>query len=309
MTTPPTSSSTTTPEQTRCGYVALIGRPNVGKSTLLNALLGQKVSITSRKPQTTRHNLLGIKTVGDCQILFVDTPGIHGDTPRAINRYMNRSAMSALRDVDVLVFLCDRGKFGPDDDLVAEAFVHSKAEKVLVVNKVDLFEDRARILPILQSLQERFPDAALVPVSAEKSLNLDVLEDVIRKRLPESPFYYDQDQITDRSERFLAAEIIREKLMRQLGEELPYAVTVQIDRFEIVESTAHIDATIYVEKGGQKRIIIGKDGERLKRIGTDARKDMEALLDQKVMLNTWVKEKSGWSDDERAMKSLGYDES
>ncbi len=293
---------------TRCGYVALIGRPNVGKSTLLNALLGQKVSITSRKPQTTRHNLLGIKTLDDCQILFVDTPGIHGDSPRAINRYMNRSAMSALRDVDVLLFLCDRGRFGDDDELVAEAFVQAKGAKVLVINKVDLIEDKRSLLPMLQSLQSRFPDAALVPTSAEKGSNLDELLQVITERLPESPFYFDEDQITDRSVRFLAAEIIREKLMRQLGEELPYSVTVQIDRFETVDNVAHLDATIYVEKAGQKGIIVGKGGERLKRIGSDARKDIEGMLDQRVMLNTWVKEKSGWSDDERAMKSLGYDE-
>lgn len=294
--------------KTRCGYVALVGRPNVGKSTLLNALLGQKVSITSRKPQTTRHNLLGIKTTEDSQILFVDTPGIHGDTPRAMNRYMNRSAMNALRDVDVLLFLCDRARFNDDDNLVAEAFVNADAEKVVVINKVDLIDDKSSLLPLLESLQDRFPEAALVPVSAEKGTNLDELLDVIRKRLPESPFYFDRDQVTDRSVRFLAAEIIREKLMRQLGEELPYSVTVQIERFESEEDLTYIDATIYVEKPGQKRIIVGKGGDRLKRIGSDARKDMEDMLGCKVMLNTWVKEKSGWSDDERALKSLGYDE-
>lgn len=293
---------------TRCGYVAFIGRPNVGKSTLLNALLGQKVSITSRKPQTTRHNLLGIKTRDDYQMLIVDTPGIHGDAPRAINRYLNRNAMSALRDVDVIVFLCDRGRFNADDELVAQAFEQSDAQKIVVINKVDLVEDKADLLPLLSQLQERFPQASIVPVSAEKQLNLEELEKVIRSRLPVSPFYFDRDQVTDRSERFLAAEIIREKIMRQLGDELPYAVTVQIDRFEVVGETAHIDATIFVEKSGQKRIIIGRNGERIKRIGSDASKDMQDMLQQKVMLNTWVKEKSGWSDDERAMRSLGYDE-
>lgn len=294
--------------KTRCGYVALIGRPNVGKSTLLNALLGQKVSITSKKPQTTRHNLLGIRTTGNSQMLFVDTPGIHGDAPRAMNRYMNRSAMSAVRDVDVLLFLCDRGKFNKDDELVAEVFRNADAAKILVINKVDLVADKSQLLPLLQDMQARFPDATLVPVSAGKKLNLDELLHVIRHHLPESPFFYDEDQITDRSERFLAAEIIREKLMRQLGDELPYAVTVQIDRFATEDGMVHVDATIFVEKAGQKRIIVGKRGERLKRIATDARKDMEGMLQRRVMLNTWVKEKSGWSDDERAMKSLGYDE-
>jgi GTP-binding protein Era len=293
---------------TRCGYAAIIGRPNVGKSTLLNALLGQKISITSRKPQTTRHNLLGIKTSGKEQILFVDTPGMHKSEPRAINRYMNAAAKSALRDVDVLLFLVDRQKWTDEDEWVAGMFEANNAKKIVVVNKVDLIENKALMLPLLQKLQSRFPDAEIVPVSAEKNKNLDVLEEVIRRQLPESPFFYDEEQITDRSVRFLVAEIVREKLMRQLGDELPYAVTIQVERFEEKPEATHIDATIFVEKEGQKRILIGKSGERLKRIGIDARKDMEAALDTKVMLNTWVKVKSGWSDDERAMKSLGYDD-
>ena len=293
---------------TRCGYVAILGRPNVGKSTLLNALLGQKVSITSRKPQTTRHKLLGIKTDGNTQILFVDTPGIHKTQPRAINRYMNKSARSAIRDVDILMVMVDRYKWMEDDDLVAGLVRHAPARKIVVVNKVDLIEDKSRLLPILKDLQERFPDAEIVPVSADKKQNLDVLEEIIRKMLPASPFYFDEDQITDKSERFLISEIIREKLMRQLGDELPYALTIQIERFEDKGKTTHIDATIYVEKEGQKRILIGSKGEKLKRIGSDARRDMEEILQTKVMLNTWVKVKSSWSDDERALKSLGYDD-
>jgi len=293
---------------TRCGYVAIIGRPNVGKSTLLNALMGQKISITSKKPQTTRHNLLGIKTEGDYQLLFVDTPGIHQHEPKAINRYMNRSARRALNDVDVLLFLIDRQKWNADDEDVAALFNETQAEKILVINKVDLMEDKAKLLPQLQKLQAKFPDAKLIPVSAEKKVNLVELEKVIRSLLPESPFYYDEEQITDRSERFLVAEIVREKLMRQLGEELPYAVTIQLERYETTDKAIFIDVTIYVEKEGQKRIIIGQAGERLKRVGIDARTDMEAMLGAKVMLNTWIKVKSGWSDDERAMKSLGYDD-
>ncbi len=293
---------------TRCGYVAIIGRPNVGKSTLLNRLIGQKISITSKKPQTTRHNLLGIKTIDDAQILFVDTPGIHSIEPRAINRYMNRAALSALRDVDVVLFLIDREKFSDDDEKVAELFRNAPGEKILVINKIDLLTNKSTLLPMLQKLQESFPDAALVPVSAEKGSNVDELEKVIVKALPESPFFYDEDQITDRSERFLVAEVIREKLMRQLGDELPYSLTIQVDRFEEDEKIAHIDATIFVEKDGQKRILIGKSGDKLKRVGIDARTDIEELIQKKVMLNTWVKVKSGWSDDDRAIKSLGYDD-
>ena len=213
---------------TRCGYVAIVGRPNVGKSTLLNALLGQKISITSRKPQTTRHNLLGIKTTGSHQILFVDTPGIHLNEPKALNRYMNKSAKSALRDVDVLLFLLDRGKIGEDDQEVSRLFNQSKAEKVIVVNKIDLIENKNTLFPMLSRLQEKYPDVKLVPVSAEKNANLEELEKVICEALPESPFYFDAEQVTDRSERFLVSEIIREKLMRQLGDELPYAITIQI---------------------------------------------------------------------------------
>lgn len=292
----------------RCGYVAIVGRPNVGKSTLLNALLGQKISITSKKPQTTRHNLLGIKTDNDCQILFVDTPGIHQVEPRAINRYMNRSARRALRDVDVLLFLVDRQKWTDDDEGVAALFDYAKAIKIVVINKIDLLDRKDDLFPLLQKLQHRFPDAAIVPVSSTKAENLEELERIVRDALPEGPFYFDEDQITDRSQRFLVAEIVREKLMRQLGDELPYSLTIQLERFEVKGSTIHIDATIYVEKEGQKRILIGRAGERLKRVGIDARKDMERVLETKVMLNTWVKVKSGWSDDERAMKSLGYDD-
>ena len=292
----------------RCGYVAIIGRPNVGKSTLLNAMLKQKISITSKKPQTTRHNLLGIKTEGDCQMLFVDTPGIHIKEARAINRYMNKSAKSALRDVDVVLFLVDRNRWTEEDDLVADLFKKVAAKQIVVINKVDLVQDRATLLPLLQSLQDKFPDAELVPVSAEKSLNLDTLGKVISDSLPASPFYFDPEQVTDRSLRFLAAEILREKLMRQLGDELPYALTIQIEKFAEQNQLATVEATIFVEKEGQKRILIGNKGERLKRVGIDARRDMEEVFGTRVVLNTWVKVKSGWSDDERAMKSLGYDE-
>ena len=292
--------------RTRCGYVAIIGKPNVGKSTLLNTLIKQKISITSRKPQTTRFNVLGIRTEGDCQMLFVDTPGLHRKEPRAINRVMNRNARNALREVNVVLFVVDRSKWNEGDDYVADLFTATSGSKILVVNKVDLIEDKPSVLSILELMQSRFPSAEIVPISAEKNKNVDVLYDLIREKLPESPFYFEPDQVTDRSERFLVAEIIREKIMRQLGEELPYAITILIDRFEEIKDFSFIDATIFVEKEGQKKILIGSKGEKLKRIGADARVEMQKLLGRGVMLSTWVKVKSGWSDDERALKSLGY---
>jgi GTPase len=292
----------------RCGYVAILGRPNVGKSTLLNRLLGQKVSITSKKPQTTRHRLLGIKTRGDSQILYVDTPGIHGDEPRAINRYMNRSALSVIRDVDLVVFIVDRTAWTSDDQLVAEALARFRGPIIVMVNKIDQLKDKTALLPALQKLHARFPQAEIVPASALAGDNVERLEEIIGKDLPEGPFYFPEDQVTDRTERFMVSEIVREKLMRQLGEEIPYAVTIQVERFETTADVTQIDVTIFVERDGQKAIIIGKKGARLKQIGSDARRDIEELLSGKVMLTTWVKVKSGWSDDDRALKSLGYDD-
>lgn len=293
---------------TRCGYVAIVGRPNVGKSTLLNRILGQKLSITSRKPQTTRHHLLGIKSSPGLQAIYVDTPGIHGQERRAINRYMNRSARSVLRDVDVIVFVVDRTEWNADDKLVANLLKGNRAKVIVVVNKVDLLKDKAALLPHLQKLQQQFPEAELVPLSAENGENVDALEKLVTMGLPAGPMLFPDDQVTDRSERFLVAEIIREKTMRQLGDEVPYELTIQIETFETRNNTIHIDAVAFVERDGQKAILIGKKGERLKRIGTDARHDIETLLGAKVMLGLWVKVRSGWSDDDRALKSLGYDD-
>ncbi|MEO2174627.1 MAG: GTPase Era [bacterium] len=292
----------------RCGYVAIIGRPNVGKSTLLNRILGQKLSIASKKPQTTRHQLLGIKTSKNAQLLYVDTPGIHGKEKRAINRYMNRSARSVVRDVDVIVFVTDRTQWQPDDQVAFESLKYAAGQIIVAVNKVDLIKDKKTLLPHIATLEEMFPDAEIIPISAENGDNLEALEERVESRLPYGPFLFSDEQITDRSERFLVAEIIREKIMRQLGEEIPYAVTIQIENFKQMGKTLHIDATVFVERDGQKVIIIGAKGSKLKRIGTDARRDIEALLDKKVMLRLWVKVKSGWSDDERALKSLGYDD-
>ncbi len=292
----------------RCGLVAIVGKPNVGKSTLLNYLIGQKLSITSRKPQTTRHRLLGIKTVGNTQIIFVDTPGLHSGQDKAINRYMNKTVHNVVRDVDLILFVVDRLKWNEEDELVLRQIRHTETPVMLVINKVDLIEDKSILLPHINEMQSLYPFAEIFPLSALKEHNIEDLEKAIAARLPENPFYYPEDQITDRNARFLAAEFIREKITRQIGDELPYEATVEIEEFRHDGKVIHISALILVEKPGQKRIIIGDGGSRLKLIGTEARKDIEHLLDSKVMLNLWVKVKSGWSDDERALKSLGYDD-
>jgi len=292
---------------TQCGYIAIVGRPNVGKSTLLNSIMDQKISITSKKPQTTRHQLLGIKTRDQAQFLYVDTPGIHANEKKAINRYMNRNARSVIRDVDAVIFVVDRGSWNKEDELVAEALQGHSGQLIIAINKFDLLESKNKLLPVLETLQKRFPEAEIVPVSALTTENIELLENLIVERIPYSEFYFPDDQITDRSERFMVAEIIREKLMRQLGDEVPYSASIQIDRFERTSKIVHIAATIFVEREGQKSILIGSGGSKLKRIGSDARIDIERLLDRKIMLTNWVKVKSGWSDSERALKSLGYD--
>ena len=293
---------------TRAGYVAIVGRPNVGKSTLMNALIEQKVSITSRKPQTTRHHILGIKTLSETQILFVDTPGIHSNQKRAINRYMNRAAQSVIADVDVTVMLVDRHIFTADDEMILERIQKSGCHLIVAINKVDRIRQQQEILPIIAALKERVGNRNIVPISASRKENLDALVRVIESSLPASPFYFPPEEVTDRSEKFLVAELVREKLMRQFGEEIPYATTIQLERFEAQAKVIQIDATIFVERMGQRAILIGAGGNKLKRVGIDARRDIEKLLDHQVMLRLWVKVKRGWSDDERALRSLGYGE-
>jgi GTP-binding protein Era len=295
-----------TDAQTRCGYVAIVGRPNVGKSTLLNHLLGQKLCITSRKPQTTRHTLLGIKTEENLQVVFVDTPGIHTNQERAINRVMNRSAASVIADVDLVIFVVDRFEWSEADEYVAKYISNYEVPVIVAINKVDLVEDKQELLPHLQFLSEKVKAADLIPLSALRRTNFEKLEEKINSFMPEAPYMFPEDQITDRSERFLAAEMVREKITRQLGAEVPYQVTVEIEEFRVEPKVTHIGALILVEREGQKKIIIGNKGERIKNIGQQARADMESLLGCKVMLKTWVKVRSGWSDDERALRSLGY---
>jgi len=292
----------------RCGFVAIVGRPNVGKSTLLNHILGQKLSITSRKPQTTRHQVLGIKTEGPVQAIYVDTPGMHEEEPRAINRCMNKAATSALKDVDVAVFVVDQMAWTTADEMVLEKLSSLKCPVILAVNKVDRIENREALLPHLDMLSRKREFAEIIPLSALKGMNLEPLEAAVSRFLPESVHFYPDDQITDRSERFMASEMVREKITRQLGAELPYSVAVEIEEFRKDGKTLHISALILVEREGQKKIIIGDKGERLGRIGQEARTDMERLFDSKVMLRLWVKVKRGWADSDRALKSLGMND-
>ena len=290
----------------RCGYVALVGRANVGKSTLLNHLLGHKLSITSRKPQTTRHSLLGIHNTAAAQLLIVDTPGIQETTKRAIDRHMNRASLSMLKDVDLVVMVIDRDHWTSADDYVLAQVQQSGAKALCAINKVDRLEPKERLLPLIERLTALGVFDEVIPISALRGRNLDVLIDRVVMRLPESPPMFPLDQLTDRDERFLVQEIIREKLVRQLGQELPYASTVLIESFKELEGLTHIHAVIVVEREGQKPIIIGRGGQRLKLIGTEARKDIEGLLDQKVMLELWVKVRDSWADDEMALRQFGY---
>ena len=294
---------------TRCGLVAIVGRPNVGKSTLLNRLLGQKVSITSRKPQTTRHRILGIDTDGDCQTVYVDTPGLHSEEKRAINRLMNRAAASSLGEVSLILFVVEGTRWNNDDDMVLTKVKQSGLPCILVVNKQDKVSNPDDLIAHLQILQQKHDFEEIIPLSAKQTKQVDRLRELVRKRQPESEFYFPEDYITDRSSRFMAAEIIREKLMRFTGDELPYSTTVEIEQFKLAENGVYrINGLILVERETQKRMVIGKGGKHLKTIGEQARLDMERLFDNKVFLELWVKVKSGWADDERALRSLGYGE-
>ena len=292
---------------TKCGFIAIVGRPNVGKSTLLNHLIKQKLAITSRKPQTTRTNMLGIRTEGDVQMIFVDTPGIHTGQDRAINRYMNRVASSSIMDVSVVVFVVERDIWTEEDGKVLDYLAEANCPVIVAVNKVDKVEDKSSLMPTFATIAEKINAAEIVPVSALKEQNLDVLENEITARLPACEHIFPEDQVTDKSMRFIAAETVREKIIHQLGAELPYQVAVEIEEYKDSGSIVHISAAILTERDGQKRIIIGDKGDRIKKIGMDARKDLEAMLDTKVMLNLWVKVKSGWSDSARALRSLGLD--
>ncbi|PHM63204.1 GTPase Era [Xenorhabdus ishibashii] len=294
-------------EKNYCGFVAIVGRPNVGKSTLLNQLLGQKVSITSRKPQTTRHRIMGIHTEGAYQTIYVDTPGLHIEEKRAINRLMNRAASSSIGDVELVIFVVEGTHWTPDDEMVVNKLRHLRCPVLLAINKVDNVTDKTILLPHIGFLSQQMNFIDVVPISAEKSMNVDTIAKIVRDHIPQAEHHFPEDYITDRSQRFMASEIIREKLMRFLGDELPYSVTVEIEQFVTNERGGYtIHGLILVERDGQKKMVIGNKGSKIKKIGIEARQDMEKLFDMKIHLELWVKVKSGWADDERALRSLGY---
>lgn len=291
----------------RCGYVAIVGRPNVGKSTLLNHLVGQKISIITSKPQTTRHRILGIKTTKEYQAIYIDTPGIHKKTPSELNRYMNRTANHALWDVDVIIFMVAGLTWRSEDEWAWQKIKKAQVPVLLVVNKVDKIPDKSALLPYLQLLAEKGDFAAIVPLSAKKENEVDRLETTVLQYLPVQDAVFDADQVTDRSERFLVAEIIREQLTRLLGQELPYALTVEIEQYKQEGKLLRIAAIIYVDKASQKAIVIGQKGALLKKVGEKTRLEIQKWVTQRqVFLQLWVKVKQGWADDERSLRSLGY---
>ena len=294
----------------RAGLVALVGRPNVGKSTLLNALVGQKVSITSPKPQTTRHRIAGILTGAGYQAVFLDAPGLHTRQPRGLNRAMNRAALGSLADADLLLFVADATRWTEEDEAALERVRRSGKKSVLVVNKSDQVRPREKLLPLIERLSRRHAFDAIVPLSALKAENLERLLEVIPALLPESEPFYPGDQVTDRSERFLAAEVIREKLTLALREELPYGLTVEIERWEELEDgRLGIAAVVWVERIGQRRIVIGEGAARIRDVGRDARLELNELLDRRVHLELWVKVRENWADSDAALRQFGYDPS
>ncbi len=294
------------PAEQRCGYVAIVGKPNVGKSTLLNALVGQKVSITSRKAQTTRHRITGMRTVGPSQFIFVDTPGFQTRHGNALNRALNKTVMGAVSDVDLILFVVEAGHFNLADAKVL-SLLPANVPVILLANKFDLVHRRGDLAPWLRSMQERHPFTEFVPMSAKTAKDIERLFGICEKFLPQQPWMHDPDDLTDRSERFMASEMVREKLFRLTGDELPYTSTVIIDKFEEEGALKRIAATIVVEREGHKGMVIGEGGEKLKRIGTEARQELEKLWDCKVFLELWVKVRSGWADDDARVRSFGYE--
>ncbi len=290
----------------KSGYVSIVGKTNAGKSTLLNNILGQKIAITSRKPQTTRHRFLGIKTKNENQIIFVDTPGFHTGQKRALNRYMNKVASNAMRGVDIVLYVVDSLKWGEDDQSRMQS-VSEETVPILVINKIDKLEQKNLLLPFIKDRSVDDIFSHIIPISALKNIGIEDLVDSICEKLPKGEHLYPEDQITDISEKFLSSEVIREKCINRLGDELPYRISVSIEKFSQSKGIIHIDSIIFVEKQSQKGMLIGQSGSNLKAIGTASRKELEKLLDSKIMLKTWVKVKSGWSDNESLLPAMGYD--
>ncbi len=303
---------TSTGGSQRCGLIAIVGKPNVGKSTLLNALVGQKISITSRKAQTTRHRITGMHSLGSTQFVFVDTPGFQTRHGNALNRSLNKAVLGVINDVDLVLFVAEAGRFNQADANVL-ALLNKDIPALLVANKLDQVTRRADIAPWLQEMQQQHAFAEFVPMSAKNAKDVARLFGICEKYLPEQPWMYARDELTDRSEKFLASEMVREKLFRLTGDELPYTSTVVIDKFEEEEGRkgqkrlVKIAATIVVERDGHKAMVIGDKGERIKRIGTETRVELEKLMDAKVFIELWVKVRSGWADDEARVRSFGYD--
>lgn len=291
----------------RSGVVAIIGRPNVGKSTLLNKILGQKISITSDRPQTTRHLIRGIKTEPNYQIVFVDTPGLHLHGKRAMNRYLNRAARGSLEGVDAILWLTDSLRWTEEDDNIVGILRESSLPIIMAINKIDALDNQQKLLPMLQERSSHLQCLHCVPISAQSGEGLELLESLLATLMPVGPSMYPEDQVTDKTERFLAAEVIREKLMRRLSQELPYAVTVVIEQFKEEAKLLRISGLIWVERDSQKAIVIGKDGAGLKAVGRAARLELEKMFEKKIFLQLWVKVKEGWSEDERMLNSLGYE--
>lgn len=292
--------------ETRCGFAAIVGRPNVGKSTLLNHLLGQRLSITSRKPQTTRHQILGVHTESDVQSIYVDTPGVNKAGKRAMNQHMNRAALSVLEDVDMTIMVVENVRWTEVDAQICEAIRNSGRPAILALNKVDRVADKAALLPKMQEISGMGVFQELVPISALNGHNVDTLQKLVNEAMPTGPFMFAEDQVTDRDERFLAGEMVREQIIRGYGDELPYQTAVQIEEFKRKRGVLHIGAVVLVERDSQKKILIGAGGTQMREIATAARKSLENFFDCKVMLRTWVKVKRSWSDDESVLQSLGF---
>lgn len=295
-------------DKTYSGHVAIVGRPNVGKSTLTNFLIGEKVSITARKPQTTRNRILGIRTDGHYQIAYVDTPGLHTGAKKALNKQLNRTASQAIFEVDIVCFMVEAGKWLEDDEWILKRLTDLEKPVILVINKIDKLKNQNDLFPYIDSLQNKYHFADIISISAKSGKRVVEFEKIIKKFLPEGPHLFDPDHITDKSERFWVSEIIREKLIRNLGQELPHAIAIEIEQFAWDDKLLRISAIIWVERDGQKKIVIGSKGDILKKVGTEARLEMEDYFDAKIFLQLWVKVKKGWSDDERALHSLGFKE-
>ncbi len=291
--------------KTKCGYVAIVGRPNVGKSSLLNKILGQKLSITSDKPQTTRHQIIGVSTKDTVQAVYVDTPGLHQKTKRAVNRLMNKAAASVIHDVDAIIFMIDSRYWHDEDQWIAGKIEHANSPILIALNKVDLVKDKTKLLPLLEKLGAQFPEAVIMPLSVTKNTNVQELEKWVHDHLSENPFFFPKDQITDRDDQFIISEVVREKIMRATGQEIPYETAVTIETLEKKNEILHIDVIIWVERQGQKIILIGKKGERMKEIGRLARIDLERRFNTKVFLRLWIKVKKGWSNSEKHLSILG----